>query len=50
MQQLTYTGPDTLEWRDVDEPQLQSDGAALVRPLAVATCDIDALKAVGLQE
>ena len=48
MQQLTYTGPDTLEWRDVDEPQLQSDGAALVRPLAVATCDIDALIIAGL--
>ena len=43
MQQLTYTGPDKLEWRDVAEPRLSSDGAALVRPKAVATCDLDAL-------
>src|SRR5947209_12915631 len=48
MQQLTYTGPDTLEWRDAEEPQLHSDGAALVRPLAVATCDLDALIISGL--
>jgi alcohol dehydrogenase len=32
-----------LEWRDVAEPRLTSDGAALVRPVAVATCDLDAL-------
>jgi alcohol dehydrogenase len=43
MQQLTYTGPDALEWREAPEPRLSSDRAALVRPLAVATCDLDAL-------
>ncbi len=43
MQQLTYTAPKALEWRDAPEPQLSSDAAALVRPLAVATCDLDAL-------
>jgi alcohol dehydrogenase len=43
MQQLTYTGADALEWREAPEPQLSSDGAAIVRPLAVATCDLDAL-------
>jgi len=48
MQQLTYTGPYKLEWRDVDEPHLQADGAALVRPLAVATCDLDALIVAGV--
>ena len=47
MQQLTYTGPDALEWLEVDEPQLHSDGGALVRPLAVATCDLDALIIAG---
>ncbi|TMK99510.1 MAG: dehydrogenase [Actinobacteria bacterium] len=47
MQQLTFTGPDALEWRDVDEPRLHSDRAALVRPLAVATCDLDALIIAG---
>lgn len=47
MQQLTYTAPDRLEWREADEPRLESDGAALVRPLAVATCDLDALILAG---
>jgi threonine dehydrogenase-like Zn-dependent dehydrogenase len=43
VQQLTYTAPNDLEWREAPEPQLSSDRAALVRPLAVATCDLDAL-------
>jgi threonine dehydrogenase-like Zn-dependent dehydrogenase len=43
VEQLTYTSPDQLEWRDVPEPRLASDKAALIRPLAVATCDLDAL-------
>jgi threonine dehydrogenase-like Zn-dependent dehydrogenase len=43
LQQLTYTAPNVLEWRDAPEPQLGSDAAALVRPRAVATCDLDAL-------
>lgn len=47
MQQLTYTAPDRLEWREADEPRLESDSAALVRPLAVATCDLDALILAG---
>jgi len=41
MKQLTCTGPGTVEWRDVPEPRLAEDGDALVRPLAVARCDID---------
>jgi threonine dehydrogenase-like Zn-dependent dehydrogenase len=40
---LTYTAPNELEWREAQEPRLSSDGAALVRPKAVATCDLDAL-------
>jgi threonine dehydrogenase-like Zn-dependent dehydrogenase len=43
MLQLTFTGPDALEWREAPQPQLSSDAAALVRPRAVATCDLDAL-------
>jgi alcohol dehydrogenase len=43
MQQLTYLGPNELAWRDAPEPGLGSDQSALVRPLAVATCDLDAL-------
>ena len=47
MQQLTYAGPDALEWREAREPRLSSDRAALLRPLAVATCDLDALIIAG---
>jgi threonine dehydrogenase-like Zn-dependent dehydrogenase len=43
MLQLTYTAPNALEWREAPEPRLISDGATTVRPLAVATCDLDAL-------
>jgi len=43
MLQLTYTAPNALEWRETPEPQLSSDDAATVRPLAVATCDLDAV-------
>ncbi|MEA2495044.1 MAG: hypothetical protein QOJ29_2955 [Thermoleophilaceae bacterium] len=41
MQQLTFLEAGKLEWRDVEEPSLQGDGEALVRPLSVATCDLD---------
>ena len=41
MRQLTCPAPGKLEWRDVPEPKLLADGEALVRPLAVARCDID---------
>jgi hypothetical protein len=41
---LTYTAPHKLQWREASEPILSSDGAALVRPLAVGTCDLDALE------
>src|SRR5436305_1055997 len=41
MRQLTCTAPHQIEWRDVPEPHLEGDTEALVRPLAVARCDID---------
>ena len=47
MQQLTYTAPNELHWLEADEPSLSSDVAALVRPVAVATCDLDALILAG---
>jgi threonine dehydrogenase-like Zn-dependent dehydrogenase len=47
MQQLTYTAPHELQWREARQPQLSGDGAALVRPVAVATCDLDALILAG---
>ena len=41
MRQLTMTEERAVEWRDVPEPELQSPADALVRPLAVALCDLD---------
>ena len=41
MRQLTFIEPGTVDWRDVPEPALEAPGEALVRPLAVATCDLD---------
>lgn len=48
MQQLTCIAPGRVEWRDVPAPMLRGDGEALVRPLAVARCDIDLVLARGL--
>jgi threonine dehydrogenase-like Zn-dependent dehydrogenase len=42
MEQLTLVEPGKLEWLDVAAPTIQGPGEALVRPLAVATCDLDA--------
>ena len=47
MQQLNYIGPGEVAWREVSIPKLDSDRAALVRPIAVATCDLDALIVTG---
>jgi alcohol dehydrogenase len=41
MRQLTCTEPGAVQWREVPEPQLAGGDDALVRPLAVARCDID---------
>lgn len=41
MRQLTFIAPGKLEWRDVAAPQLACDTDAIVRPLAVARCDLD---------
>src|SRR5947209_7772028 len=47
MRALTYAGPDRLEWREAPDAELQGDREAVVRPLAVATCDLDALIVAG---
>ena len=41
MQQLTCTGPGQVEWLEVAEPALVDPTDALVRPIAVARCEID---------
>jgi threonine dehydrogenase-like Zn-dependent dehydrogenase len=47
MRQLTCTAPGTIEWQEVPEPRLQGDAEALVRPIAVARCDIDSFLTAG---
>lgn len=41
MQRLVLDGPNSLRWEDAAEPTLTTPDQALVRPIAVATCDID---------
>lgn len=41
MQQLTCTEPGNVSWLEVAEPALVGEHEALVRPIAVARCDID---------
>jgi threonine dehydrogenase-like Zn-dependent dehydrogenase len=48
MRQLTFVEAGKLEWRDAPDPQLEGDGEALVRAVAVATCDLDKLIVSGL--
>src|SRR5262245_22890736 len=48
MQQLACVEAGKVEWREVPAPRLEGDGEALIRPLAVARCDIDRPLASGL--
>src|SRR5262249_3781425 len=41
MRRLMLDGPGALRWEAAAEPELVDGGAAIVRPLVVATCDID---------
>jgi alcohol dehydrogenase len=47
MRELTFVKPGDLEWREAEEPRLEADREAIVRPLAVATCDLDAMVIAG---
>jgi alcohol dehydrogenase len=42
MRRLMFRGPGRVEWEDAPEPQLSDAGQAVVAPLAVALCDLDA--------
>jgi alcohol dehydrogenase len=48
MEELLFLGPREVRWADANPPQLDSDLAALVRPLVVSTCDMDAVALSGL--
>lgn len=41
MQQLNFIHKGRLEWREAPEPELQDASDVLVRPLAVARCDLE---------
>lgn len=40
MRQLAYVEPGRVEWQDAPSPSIDA-GGVLVRPLAVARCDLD---------
>ena len=48
MRQLNFMEPGRLEWLEAAEPRLEGDGEAIVRPVAVATCDLDKILVRGL--
>lgn len=41
MRRLVFEGPGKARWEEVAEPELDTPAAAIVRPLTVATCDLD---------
>ncbi len=48
MQALYFLKPGQFEWREVAMPRLAADTDAIVRPLAVARCDLDLYIATGV--
>jgi threonine dehydrogenase-like Zn-dependent dehydrogenase len=48
MRQLTFLAPGQFEWRDVSAPIVGHARHAIVRPLAVARCDLDLYIATGI--
>jgi threonine dehydrogenase-like Zn-dependent dehydrogenase len=48
MRQLNFMEPGRLEWLEAADPRLEGDGEAIVRPVAVATCDLDKILVRGL--
>ncbi len=47
IQQLTFVEPGKLEWWEVPAPLLRTGKDAIVKPLAVARCDLDTAVVVG---
>ena len=41
MRALEFVEKGKLEWREAPAPKLKGDGEAIVKPVALATCDID---------
>src|SRR5262249_22021840 len=47
MRQLSFVEPNRLEWHEVPRPRVAAETDALVRPVAVARCDLDLYVATG---
>jgi threonine dehydrogenase-like Zn-dependent dehydrogenase len=47
MRHLVYDSPGSFTWHNAGDPRLSAPGQALVRPLAVACCDLDVAVALG---
>ena len=47
MRSLVLEGTRRLAWHEVPDPQRRHEREAIVRPLAVATCDLDWLTISG---
>jgi threonine dehydrogenase-like Zn-dependent dehydrogenase len=48
MKQLTFLAPGQFEWRETPAPRVENARHAIVRPLAVARCDLDRFIALGV--
>jgi alcohol dehydrogenase len=48
MRQLEFVEKGKLEWREAPEAKVGGDGEAVVRPVALATCDLDVAFVQGL--
>lgn len=48
MRQLNYIDTRQLEWRNIPAPVIEDDHSVIVRPLTVATCDMDGVVIQGL--
>jgi hypothetical protein len=41
VQHAVFVQPGKVEWRETEDPILQSPGEAIVRPIVVGRCDLD---------
>ncbi len=41
MKALQYQGPNQIEWVDMEEARIEAASDVIIRPIAVATCDLD---------
>lgn len=41
MKALQYQGPNQIEWVDIDDAKIEAPDDVVIRPIAVATCDLD---------